>query len=142
MTIFTTIINPGDKVLIPTPAYPSYESIVKILGGSVINYSLNSKNFSIDIEKLEKQIIEEKPKAMVLSYPCNPTGAVLDKKTRDALYKIIKEQDIYVIDDEIYGSIIFQEDYYSICQYPEIRDKVIFLNGFSKMFSMTGLRLG
>lgn len=141
LSTFTALINSGDKVLIPTPAYPAYESCVKLLGGKVLNYYLK-EDFSIDFNKLEEIIVKESPKIMVLSYPCNPTGAVLSKEDRDKLYALIKDKDIIIISDEIYSSLVFENEYYSIAQYEDIKDKIILVSGFSKMFSMTGLRLG
>lgn len=141
MDIFTALINPGDKVLIPTPAYPAYESCVKLAGGDVINYGLN-EDFSLNLEEVEKIINREKPKILVVSYPSNPTGAALSKADRDGLIKIIKENNLIVVSDEIYSSLSFEERYYSVAQIDEIRDKVVLVGGFSKMFSMTGLRLG
>jgi len=140
-SVFSTLIEPGDKVLIPTPAYPAYESCVKILGGKVINYELK-KDFSINYEKLEEILKNEKPKAIVISYPSNPTGAILTKEDRDALYNILRDKESIIISDEIYSSLSFEKDYYSIAQFEDIREKVILVSGFSKMFSMTGLRLG
>lgn len=142
MDVFTAFINPGDKVLIPTPAYPAYESCVKILGGKVINYNLNKEDFSIDFKELKKIIQLEKPKIFVLSYPSNPTGAVLDRESRDKLYEIVKDEDIIIITDEMYSSLCFEKEYYSIAQFKDIKDRVVVVNGFSKMFSMTGLRIG
>lgn len=141
LSTFTALINSGDKVLIPTPAYPAYESCVKLLGGKVLNYYLK-EDFSIDFNKLEEIISKESPKIMVLSYPCNPTGAVLSKEDRDKLYTLIKDKDIMIISDEIYSSLVFEDEYYSIAQYEDIKDRIILVSGFSKMFSMTGLRLG
>ncbi|ACA46094.1 aminotransferase class I/II-fold pyridoxal phosphate-dependent enzyme [Clostridium botulinum] len=141
MCVFSTLLNEGDKVLIPTPAYPAYESCVKLLGGQILNYKLKN-DFSIDFSDLENIIEKEKPKVMVLSYPSNPTGAILSKEESYKLYNIIKENNIIVISDEIYSSLCFEEKYYSIAQYGDIKDKVILVSGFSKMFSMTGLRIG
>lgn len=141
MCVFSALLNEGDKVLIPSPAYPAYESCVKLLGGEILNYKLKD-NFSIDFSVLQDIIKKEHPKVMVLSYPSNPTGAILSKEERDELYKIIKENNIVVISDEIYSSLCFEKKYYSIAQYEDIKDKVILVSGFSKMFSMTGLRIG
>ncbi|KAJ50447.1 aminotransferase [Clostridium tetanomorphum] len=138
---FMALLNPGDKVLIPSPGYPAYESCTKLLGAIPINYKLD-KNFNLDIEEIERKIKEENPKLLVLSFPSNPTGATLSKKDRDDIYRIIKDKDITVISDEIYSALVFEENYYSICQYEDIKDKVILISGFSKMFSMTGLRIG
>lgn len=141
MCVFSTLLNEGDKVLIPSPAYPAYESCAKLLGGEILSYKLKN-DFSIDFSNLESILQKEKPKVMVLSYPSNPTGAILSKEDNYKLYKIIKENNIIVISDEIYSSLCFEEKYYSIAQYEDIKDKVILVSGFSKMFSMTGLRIG
>lgn len=141
MDVFTALINSGDKVLIPSPAYPAYESCVKLLGGAVVNYELN-QDFSINFEKLIKKLDEEKPKVMVVSYPSNPTGAVLTRIDRDKLYEIVKEREIIIVSDEIYSSLCFAGDYNSIAQIEELLNKTIVVSGFSKMFSMTGLRVG
>lgn len=141
MDVFMALLNPGDKVLIPTPAYPAYESCVKLIGGEIVNYKLKD-DFSIDFEYLEELLTTEKPKLMVVSYPSNPTGAVLSREQNEKLYRIIRENDIIVISDEIYSSLCFQEEYYSIASFEDIKNKVILVSGFSKMFSMTGLRLG
>lgn len=140
-SVFAALINSKDKVLIPTPAYPAYESCVKLFGGEVINYNLYS-GFQPDFAELEEIIIREKPKVLVVSYPSNPTGAVLSKEALDKFCKIIKENKIIVISDEMYSSLCFEDKYYSIGQLKEIKDKVIIVGGFSKMFSMTGLRVG
>ena len=138
--IFTALLNKEDKVLIPTPAYPAYESIVTILGGSVVNYSLDSE-FKIDVEDIKRKIKDMNIKYLVLSLPSNPTGAILSKDEKEQLVELIKENDILVITDEIYESLCYS-DYYSVAQCKDIKDKVIYVGGFSKMFSMTGLRIG
>lgn len=141
--LFTTmmaIINNGDKVLIPSIAYPAYESITKMLGGNVITYELND-DFSVNIKSLLEGI-KKGGKLLILSYPCNPTGALLDKKSRDELVEIIRNEDILVLTDEIYSSLCFEDEYYSIAQYEDIKSKIIYVSGFSKMFAMTGLRIG
>lgn len=136
----TAVLNPKDKVLIPSIAYPAYESISKILGCEVITYDLN-EDFSVNIDSL-KEGIKKGGKLLVLSYPSNPTGALLSKEGRDSLINIIKEEDILVLTDEIYSSLCFEEEYYSVAQCKDIKDKIIYVSGFSKMFSMTGLRVG
>ena len=139
-TIFTALINRGDNVLIPTPAYPAYENIVNILGGNVVSYGLND-DFSINIESLKALIKENEIKVLVLSLPSNPLGTILTKEEKEDLIKIINDNNILVVTDEIYESLIY-EDYYSVAQHKDILDKVIYISGFSKMFSMTGLRVG
>ena len=138
--IFTALINKNDKVLIPTPAYPAYESIVAILGGEVVNYSLDEK-FNINIDDIENKIKDMNIKYLVLSLPSNPTGAVLSKEEKEKLVRVIKDNDVIVITDEIYEALCYEE-YYSVAQCKEIKEKIIYVGGFSKMFSMTGLRVG
>ncbi|MBU3181473.1 pyridoxal phosphate-dependent aminotransferase [Clostridium psychrophilum] len=140
LCIFAAFLNAGDKVLIPTPAYPAYESCVKIFGAEVVNYNLN-KDFTINFESIIKLIDEENPKLLVMSHPSNPTGAILSLEERDKLFIILKEKDIYIISDEMYSSLCY-EKYYSLAQIDELRNRVILVGGFSKMFSMTGLRVG
>ena len=137
---FAAFLNAGDKVLVPSPAYPAYESCVKLFGAQVVNYNLNT-DFTINFEVLCKLINEENPKLLVVSYPSNPTGAALSLVERDKLFQILKDKNIYIISDEIYSSLCY-EKYYSIAQINELRDRVILVGGFSKMFSMTGLRVG
>lgn len=137
---FMALLNEGDKVLIPSPAYPAYESVVNMVGGKVINYDLND-DFTVNVKYIKEKFNKENCKYLVLSFPTNPTGAILDKKGRDELIDFIKSEDIIVITDEIYASIIY-DDYYSVAQDSSIKDKIIYVSGFSKMFSATGLRIG
>ncbi|MHC6180739.1 pyridoxal phosphate-dependent aminotransferase [Clostridium sp. JNZ X4-2] len=141
MDVFAALINNGDKILIPDPAYPAYESCIKILGGTVLNYDLKD-DFSIDFDNLGKILEHERPKAMILSYPSNPTGAILSKDHREKLLELLKNNNVILISDEIYASLCFEKNYYSISQYSELKDRTILIGGFSKMFSMTGLRIG
>ncbi|MGH4051503.1 MAG: pyridoxal phosphate-dependent aminotransferase [Clostridium sp.] len=140
LCIFGAFLNAGDKVLVPTPAYPAYESCVKIFGAEVVNYNLN-KDFTINFDNISKLIEDENPKLLVMSHPSNPTGSILSKTERDKLFKILKEKDIYIISDEMYSSLCYEE-YYSLAQIDDLRSRVILVGGFSKMFSMTGLRVG
>ena len=139
-SVLFALMNAGDKILIPSPAYPAYENISIMIGAQVVNYELN-EDFSLNIDSIKEKLKYDDVKYLMLSFPSNPTGAVLSKDQRDELIKIIKENNIVVITDEMYASIIFG-DYYSVAQCEEIKDKVIYVSGFSKMFSMTGLRIG
>lgn len=138
---FMTILNPGDKVLIPDPSYPAYESCVKLSQGIAVGYKLD-RDFKINLNQLEDIIIKENPKALVLSFPSNPTGAVLTDEICKGLYDILKNNNIYIITDEIYSSLNYGDHNISIAAYDGLKDKIIYINGFSKMFSMTGLRIG
>ncbi|GAB6170416.1 aminotransferase class I/II-fold pyridoxal phosphate-dependent enzyme [Clostridium carnis] len=137
---FSAIINSGDKILVPTPGYPAYESICKILGGELIFYELEN-GFILNTEKIKEAILREKIKILVLSFPSNPTGAILNSREKDELVSIIKETGVIVITDEIYSSICYK-DYVSVAQNIEIKNNIIYISGFSKMFSVTGLRVG
>lgn len=138
--VLFALINEGDKILIPGPAYPAYENIAKMIGAKVINYELNS-DFTLNIRAIKERLNKEDIKYLMLSFPSNPTGAILSKEQRDELVELIMEKDIVVITDEMYSAIIFDE-YYSVAQIEEIKDKIIYVSGFSKIFSMTGLRIG
>lgn len=137
---FKAVINKGDKVLIPNPGFPSYLPMLNLCDASPIYYDLND-DFSINIEDLKSKISQFKPKALVLSFPLNPTGAILSKKDTENLYEVIKENNIIAISDEIYSEICFDE-FHTPIQHNDIKDKFILVSGFSKMFSMTGLRVG
>ena len=138
---FQAILNPEEVILIPSIAYPAYKAIGDIIGAKVIEYKLKD-DFTIDIEHLKKLLEENKVKAMVVSYPSNPTGALMTKELRDELYNVVKDEDMFIVSDEIYASLCYEEEYHSISQYEELKDRIIFIGGFSKMFSMTGLRVG
>ncbi|MDT8716541.1 aminotransferase class I/II-fold pyridoxal phosphate-dependent enzyme [Clostridium sp. 19966] len=138
--VFQMLLNPGDKVIIPTPAYPAYESIVKLIGGNVVNCPVK-EDLSLDLEALQNLIRNENAKALILSYPSNPTGNCMSKNEFDVIAKMLENENIVIISDEMYGSLCFKE-YYSIAQHEKLREKTILVGGFSKMFSMTGLRIG
>lgn len=137
---FTAILNQGEKVLIPSIAYPAYENCVNIVGGTVVNYPLK-EDLSIDFKGLRECIKIHKPKAIVVSYPSNPTGRVMTKEECEELHNILVEEDILIISDEMYSSIVFEE-YHTISKYEDLKNKLILVGGFSKMFSMTGIRIG
>lgn len=137
---FKAIINAGDRVLIPNPGFPSYKSILNLCNATPIYYEFN-EDFSINIEDLENKIKKYNPKVLVLSFPSNPIGAILNKSDMESIYNIIKNNDIIAISDEIYCELCFDK-YYTPIQHDDIKDKFVLVSGFSKMFSMTGLRIG
>lgn len=141
LATFAALINYGDKVLIPNPSYPAYESCVKLLGGEVVYYFYD-ENFNIDIEAFIKIIKKEHPKIIVISFPSNPSGAIMQEKAKEELNNILKDEDIFIISDEMYAPLIYDGFYYSLAQYNELKERIIYISGFSKMFSMTGLRVG
>lgn len=139
-SVLNALLNPKDKILISSPAYPAYENIAKMIGAEVVNYGLND-DFTINIDEIREKIEKDNIKYLMLSFPSNPTGAILIKKQRDELADLIKKKNIVVITDEMYSGIIF-DDYYSVAQIKEIKDKIIYVSGFSKLLSMTGIRVG
>lgn len=139
-SVLFALMNSGEKILLPGPAYPAYENISIMIDAEVVTYPLN-EDFTLNIDAIKEKLNKEDIKVLVLSFPSNPTGAILSREQRDELVAIIKEKDIIVVTDDMYASIIFDE-YYSVAQASEIKDKVIYVSGFSKMFSMTGLRIG
>jgi len=137
-----TLINPGDEVIYPNPGFPIYESCIRFAGGIPVPMPLLEENeFSFDVEKL-KELITDKTKLIIINSPSNPTGGVIPKEDIMAIADIIKSKDIYVLSDEIYDRIIFEGENFSIASIPEMKDKTIILDGFSKTYSMTGWRIG
>lgn len=137
------IITPGDEVIIPQPSYVCYEPITKLCGGvPVIIETLAENDFKVTPEQL-KNAISDKTKALILPYPCNPTGAIMGKADLEALAQILRDTNIVVISDEIYSELTFAENpHVSIASIDGMRERTILINGFSKTFSMTGWRLG
>lgn len=139
--VFMALVNEGDKVLIPDPGYPAYKAIVEMIGGCVIEYKLND-DFSLNLDEMEKYLRPGDVKAVVLSYPCNPTGAVLSREDRDKLAGLLRKYDVKIVTDEMYAALCYEDEYYSVAQYDDLKKNLIYVSGFSKMFSMTGLRIG
>ena len=137
------IITPGDEVIIPQPSYVCYEPMTTLAGGvPIIIETLAENDFKVTPEQL-KNAISDKTKALILPYPCNPTGAIMEKQDLEALAQILKDTNILVISDEIYSELTFSDsDHVSIAAIDGMKERTILINGFSKAFSMTGWRLG
>lgn len=136
------MLNPGDEVILPEPCYVSYLPCIKLADGVPVTINLQEKNeFKLTPEEL-LGAITDKTKILVLSYPNNPTGAIMTRSDLEPLVKIIKEKDIFVISDEIYAELTYQMDHCSIASFPGMRERTVVINGFSKSFAMTGWRLG
>ena len=135
-------INPGDEVIILEPNYVCYEPDVVLAGGVPVKIQLQNKNeFRLTPEELESTITD-KTKILVMNYPNNPTGAIMTKSDLEKIAKVIIKHDLLVISDEIYSELTYSGNHYSIAALPNMRDRTITINGFSKTFSMTGWRLG
>jgi len=143
MNSFMAIINPGDEVIIPTPYWVSYSEMVKLLGGIPVFIKGNIENqFKITAEQLEKAI-STKTKAFIFSSPCNPTGSVYHENELAALANIFeKHPEIFIISDEIYEYIYFEDKPKSIGSFNDLINRTITINGMSKGFAMTGWRIG
>ena len=137
------IITPGDEVIIPQPSYVCYEPITELCGGvPIIIETLAENDFKVTPEQL-KNAISDKTKALILPYPCNPTGAIMERADLEALAEILRDTNILVISDEIYSELTFAENtHVSIASIDGMRERTVLINGFSKTFSMTGWRLG
>ena len=134
--------DPGDEVLIPQPSYVSYVPCTMLAGGKPVVIELEEKdNFKLTPEKLLAKITD-KTKILVMPFPNNPTGAIMTKEDLAPIVDIIIEKDLFVISDEIYSELTYGTDHVTIAAFPEMKDRTILINGFSKSYSMTGWRLG
>ena len=139
---FRAMLDPGDEVLVPQPSYVSYVPCVELTHGVPVTINLKEENqFRLTKEELLESITD-KTKMLVLPFPNNPTGAIMEKKDLEDIAKICVEKDIYVLSDEIYSELTYGTDHVSIASFPGMRDRTIVINGFSKGFAMTGWRLG
>ena len=134
--------DPGDEVLIPQPSYVSYEPCAVLTGAKPVIINLKPENeFRLTAEEIE-EAVTEKTKILVLPFPNNPTGAIMEKSDLEAISEVIIKHDLYVISDEIYGELTYKGKHVSIATLPGMQERTILINGFSKAYAMTGWRLG
>jgi aminotransferase len=137
-----TLIDPGDEIIIAEPCYVSYSSNVTLAYGVPVPVSTWDKNeFQLDPADLRKAVTK-KTKAILLNYPANPTGSTLSEPVLREIAEIVIKNDLIVISDELYSAIVYDEPHFSILQIPGMKERTIYLNGFSKSHAMTGWRLG
>ena len=139
----TAILEEGDKVLLPAPAYPGYEPIVNLVGAEIVEIDTTENGFVLMPEMLEKAIIEQgdKLKAVILNYPANPTGITYSREQLEALAAVLRKYEIFVVCDEVYSELTYTgENHVSLGTM--LRDQAIIINGLSKSHAMTGWRLG
>ncbi len=136
------MVNPGDEVLIPQPSYVSYEPCAIMADAVPVIIDLKAENeFRLTAQEI-LDAITEKTKILVLPFPNNPTGAIMEEKDLIAIAKVIVEKDLYVISDEIYSELTYKGEHVSIASIPGMQERTILINGFSKAYAMTGWRLG
>ena len=136
------LVNPGDEVIIPQPSFVSYGPCTVMAGGEPVYIDLRSENeFRLTAGELEAAVTP-RSKVLVLSFPNNPTGAIMERKDLEALVPVIEKHDLVVISDEIYAELTYSGKHVSIASLPGMRDRTVVINGFSKAFAMTGWRLG
>jgi aminotransferase len=139
---FRSLINPGDEVILLQPSYVAYTPGVELAGGTVVNIELKEENqFKLTPEALQAAI-SDKTKVILMNYPSNPTGGCMTKEDYEKLVPIFKESGIMIMSDEIYAELSYDEPFCSIASFPEIKEQVILISGYSKAYAMTGWRLG
>ncbi len=136
------MLDPGDEVLIPQPSYVSYFPCAVLAGGRPVVIELKAENeFRLTAEQLEAAVTD-RTKLLVLPFPNNPTGAVMEKKDLEAIAEVILKHDLFVLSDEIYSELTYLDRHVSIASLPGMRERTVVINGFSKSHAMTGWRLG
>ncbi len=136
------MLNPGEEVLIPQPSYVSYEPCVVLAGGVPVIIELKGENeFRLTAQELE-DAITDKTKVLILPFPNNPTGAIMERKDLEAIAEVIRKHDIFVMSDEIYAELTYKEKHVSIVEIEGMQERTVLINGFSKSYAMTGWRLG
>ncbi|MGP0576839.1 aminotransferase A [Paenibacillus peoriae] len=136
-----TILSPGDEVILPVPIYPGYEPLIRLSGGIPVFADTRNSGFKLTAEVLEPYLTE-RTKAVILGYPSNPTGRVMNREELEAVADLLKERDLFIISDEIYSELIYETPHVSIAALPDMRERTIVINGLSKSHSMTGWRIG
>lgn len=136
------LLNPGEEVLIPQPSYVSYEPCTIMAGGKPVIIDLKAENeFRLTAEEILEKVTD-KTKVLILPFPNNPTGAIMEKEDLEKIAKVIIEKDLIVMSDEIYAELTYKGKHVSIASLPGMKERTILINGFSKAYAMTGWRLG
>lgn len=139
--VLRTILNPGDEVLLPEPTYVCYKPLIQLTGSRCVAVNTTESNFIPTLDSV-KSAITPKTKAIILCTPSNPTGMSIPKSFMEGLAKLAKEHDFWIISDEVYAELSYDDQFSSILDIPGIEERTILLSGFSKGFAMTGWRLG
>lgn len=140
--LMMAVVDPGDEVLYPNPGFPIYESMINFVGGVPVPMQLHeSKDFNIDIDEIAAQITD-RTKLMVINSPNNPCGSIVPREDLSQLSELAKKHDIIVLSDEIYSKFLYEGEHHSISTFPDMKERTIILDGFSKSYAMTGWRIG
>lgn len=135
-------VNPGDEVIYPNPGFPIYESVIRFLGAKPVPLALREeKDFSFDVSELQSKV-GPRTKMIIINSPQNPTGGILSTSDLEAVAELALRYDCWVLSDEIYSRIMFDDEFYSITAIPDMKERTIILDGFSKTYAMTGWRIG
>lgn len=137
----TGILNPGDEVIVPQPAFVLYEQIVRLAGAVTVPLDTRESSFQIDKDALQ-HLVTDRTKAVILNSPNNPTGCVYNSESLKAVYEAVAGRDIFVICDDVYRQLYYGSDYHSFSEFSDIREQIIVVQSFSKPYAMTGWRLG
>ena len=137
----STVMNPGDEVIIPTPAFGLYEALVRLRDGTPVCLPTEHNRYQIAPEEL-RAAITPRTKAIILTSPNNPTGCIYTRETLDAIHDLLRDRPIFVICDDVYRELVYAEGYHSFAEYQDMRDRIIVIQSFSKPYAMTGWRLG
>ena len=136
------LVGPGDEVIIPEPSFVAYKGCTAFTGATAKVLNLKAENqFKLTPEELE-EAITPKTKVVIIPFPNNPTGAIMTREELAGIVEVLKDKDVIVISDEIYAELCYDKKHVSIASFPEIKDKTLVINGFSKAYAMTGWRLG
>ena len=136
------LVGPGDEVIIPEPSFVAYKGCTAFTGATAKTIDLRAcDDFKLTPELL-KEAITEKTKVVIIPFPNNPTGAIMNKEELQKIVDVLKDKDVIIISDEIYAELSYDEDHVSIASFKEVKEKTIVINGFSKAYAMTGWRLG
>ena len=136
------MINPGEEVLIPQPSYVSYEPCAILADAVPVIIDLKAENeFRLTAQEL-RDAVTDKTKVLILPFPNNPTGAIMERRDLEEIAEVIREKDIFVISDEIYSELTYKGEHVSIVNIPGMQERTVLINGFSKAYAMTGWRLG
>jgi aminotransferase len=139
--VLRTIVTPGAEVVLPAPVYPGYEPLIRLAGGVPVYVDTRESGFKMTAELLEPHLTD-KTRCVILCYPSNPTGQVLDEGDLTALAQLLENRELFVLSDEIYSELVYGEAHRSIATIGRMREKTIVINGLSKSHAMTGWRIG